>query len=249
MTQLLLLPIHLVAALVTGDNLTEATTYINPTAISMNVINNNIKDVEIEFSMYNNIFSIDDRIISVVVEDYNMSINNQDCELLFHAFVNSSDRIVIELTLTNGDAQFYNSIEYENSSNGFSFDNSYYTEFNVGIPLNDYYSIYKNAYDKGNNEGYDTGYDTGYDIGSSQGYSEGYEIGKNNGYQVGYNDGYQVGLEDNEEPFSIFRFLERVTATIANLLNTKIFPNITIGTILFIPIILKVVEFIVGWFR
>lgn len=249
MTELLFLPLYMFGALVTGDNLKEATTYINPTAISINVINNYIQDVEVEFNMFNNVSDIRDRAISVIVEDYNMPINDEYCFIEFNAYVNRDDRIVLELTVSNDDAQFYNSIEYENSINGFQFDNSYYTDFNFNVSTYNLYSIYKNAYDKGNNEGYDTGYDTGYDIGSSQGYGEGYQVGRNEGYQAGYDDGYQVGLEDNEEPFSIFKFLERITATIANILNVEIFPNITIGTIIFIPIILKVVEFIVGWFR
>lgn len=225
MTHFLLLPLFIGGAIINGEDLNEGASFITVSSANINVIDYYIKDIEIEYSLSNGLTALDDRIISIDSSDYNIRINDTNSYIELYVYVDSNSELNIDLTLSNGEEQVFNNTIYENGIDGFPFNNAYYSDFNLTINTYDYYYIYSLGYDEGYDEGYDYGYDEGY----------------------GY--GYDIGLEDNEEPFSVFRFLERVTATIANLLNTQIFPNITIGTILFIPIILKVVEFIVGWFR
>ena len=100
---------------------------------------------------------------------------------------------------------------------------------------------------------------TGNEIATSaeywKGYEEGYKAGRDNGYKVGEEYGYIKGYDDAEDYyknlngdgsplFNFFGVLSQAANSLGGILNTQVFPNITIGTLIAIPIVVAVIGFI-----
>ena len=100
---------------------------------------------------------------------------------------------------------------------------------------------------------------TGNEIATSaeyyKGYEAGYKEGRENGYRVGEEYGYIKGYDDAEEYyknlngdgsplFNFFGVLGQAANSLGGILNTQVFPNITIGTLIAIPIVVAVIGFI-----
>jgi hypothetical protein len=91
-------------------------------------------------------------------------------------------------------------------------------------------------------EGYDTGYDTGYFDGDSQGYLDGFEFG----YESGFEDGFN---ELNNTASGLFQILGSAFTAIGSIFNIMILPGITIGMLVFVPIIFALLLFIIKILR
>lgn len=88
---------------------------------------------------------------------------------------------------------------------------------------------------------YDNGYDNGYD----KGYDDGFDEGLNETQQEAFEEGYRQGQSSLDASF----YLKSILSSIEGVMKVQILPNITIATVVFIPLILLLVKFILGWFR
>lgn len=73
-------------------------------------------------------------------------------------------------------------------------------------------------------------------------YSKGYQAGlqQTEGYQTGYTNGYQAGVDDTMSGSSgvspVLSLLTSLAAPINSIMSIRLAPNITIGTLIFIPL-------------
>ena len=88
-----------------------------------------------------------------------------------------------------------------------------------------------------------------------KGFEAGYQEGRDNGYSRGEEEGYIKGYEDAEDYyknlnggdsplFNFFGMLGQAANSLGGILDTQVFPNITIGTLIAIPIVVAIIGFI-----
>lgn len=70
--------------------------------------------------------------------------------------------------------------------------------------------------------------------------SDNYQAGYDQGYDVGYQYGFEKGLQETQTMASV-KYLNNAFAGLANILNIQLFPGITIGFFVFVPLVLGVV--------
>lgn len=89
-------------------------------------------------------------------------------------------------------------------------------------------------------------YNDGYFDGNHDGYEDGYDDGLVDGYDQGYDIGYNVGLDLNGDGTvnNVFALLEKGWNGMSNMLEIEVFPNITIGGLLMIPLLFTIGLFI-----
>lgn len=115
-----------------------------------------------------------------------------------------------------------------NTSLSFSYSFAYPVILKTNL-IPDYIqttSDYSSGYEAGETAGYDNGYDEGH----TDGYGEGYDFGKG----VGYSDGFSEGT--SSQPSGVFDILGGVFAGMGSFLTIQLFPNITIGMLIGIPL-------------
>lgn len=87
----------------------------------------------------------------------------------------------------------------------------------------------------------------GFEAGYSEGIDNGYAKGEEYGYIKGYDDAedYYKNLNGDGSPlFNFFGVLSQAANSLGGILNTEVFPNITIGTLIAIPIVVAIIGFI-----
>lgn len=98
-------------------------------------------------------------------------------------------------------------------------------------------SKFINNVSHGTNEEYWKGYDDGYFLGNLDGYNNGlnqsYDNGYDDGYDVGYDVGYDLGLSADLNVAPLFT---QLISHIGSVFGLVIFPGVTIGTLVSIPI-------------
>jgi hypothetical protein len=124
-------------------------------------------------------------------------------------------------------------------NNGFGL--GFRGSFGFNLPAY-YYSQGENAgytdgYSDGNSAGYNTGHEEGYNGGYEEGYNAGYNSGHEDSYNFGYNEGYKVGVTDGSKNFGIWDLFSNAFGSIGNVLNIQLFPGVTLGLILSVPIV------------
>lgn len=78
-------------------------------------------------------------------------------------------------------------------------------------------------------------------------YIMGYEQGYENGKTAGYDEGYQVGSTGmTSNPFNLIR---NAFDSIAGILNIQVLPNLTLGVLIFTPIIVVIIIVVVKFLR
>ncbi len=95
----------------------------------------------------------------------------------------------------------------------------------VNVRENALMLTYEDGYNDGLNFGYNKGYDEGYD----EGYDSGYYYGSYDGYDNGYNDA--ISLDSDIRPM-----FNQLLSFIGGIFKLEIFPGVTIGTLISIPI-------------
>ena len=69
-------------------------------------------------------------------------------------------------------------------------------------------------------------------------------------YDSGFVDGYNVGVNENvDKSLWIYSFMRSVFNGFAQVLNVEILPNIKLGYLIAIPLVLSVLRFILGFFK
>ncbi len=120
----------------------------------------------------------------------------------------------------------------------------YWYGYNDGY--NDGHAIGYNAGLYENNDNiYNAGYDAGYDAGSDAGYDAGYDAG----LQKGLNDGYYEGLDAGANLNPSIDWIKSLFIGMGAFLSVEIFPNVTIGLIVAIPLLFSLLLWFVKLIR
>ena len=154
-------------------------------------------------------------------------------------------------------------------STGNNYNKNYYERMQLYFEdfksyLNDSITAnYNNGVDFGYWKGYNLGYDEGFSAGYSAGllennetiYNEAYAqgrldwetIGYTAGLQTGFNNGYIAGLESNINPS--VDWIKSLFIGMGAFLSVEIFPNVTIGLIVAIPLLFSLLLWFVKLVR
>ena len=112
-----------------------------------------------------------------------------------------------------------------------------------------------NLYQNGYNAGYTAGYSDGemstdaYSLGYDTGYDEGLQIGYRNGYQSGYLYGYEQGQAGENAITPAFSVISSVFGVVASVMSIQLFPGITIGLLILVPLFFAVLGLILWIWR
>ena len=162
---------------------------------------------------------------------------------------------LLSTQLNNTTFEFFDLTQNGNYSWGSgynTFQTSYYVSLVGGRDLNYWKNYWKNivkvyatnnplllvnerenalmlTYEDGYNDGLNFGYNKGYDEGYNKGYGDGSEYGHDLGYVNGYNDG--IALDSDIRPM-----FNQLLSFIGGIFKLEIFPSVTIGTLISIPI-------------
>lgn len=103
------------------------------------------------------------------------------------------------------------------------------------VVLSDQINFYVPPYEAGT---YTAGYQDGKEVGQRIGWQEGYNDGLEDGIEIGYSNGLQDGENSTfQGPFSL---LGQAFSSTTQILELEIFPHITIGALVFIPVAVTV---------
>jgi hypothetical protein len=97
--------------------------------------------------------------------------------------------------------------------------------------------------------GYNVGYQDGLDANDTQAYQEGYNVGYQLGQTEGYNTGYQAGVSGDNAVSSFINILTSIFTGIGAIFSIELFPNITIGLFLLVPLFFGVLGLILWIWR
>lgn len=140
--------------------------------------------------------------------------------------------------------------------NGISQDLSYELSF-LDLKDNPFNLVYQfnpediASYNLGYADGKEDGYflgnrdgkKEGISIGKEQGLEQGYENGFNDGKVIGYNDGKADGMNIGTDSWGV---IFKAWLGTFGILSFEVLPGVTIGTLLFFPVIIGMLSFIVG---
>jgi hypothetical protein len=102
------------------------------------------------------------------------------------------------------------------------------------------------SYTEGNEDGYYEGQEDGFDLGYGEGYEEGNADGYNEGYEIGYGDGFEANVAGNE---GLFDMMASLFGGVGAVFNIYVLPSITLGMLVFVPIIFALLMFIIKILR
>lgn len=118
-------------------------------------------------------------------------------------------------------------------------DGPYLEPFGIYIPYIDdeaETAIYTRGYDDGHNDGFKQGKSAGYDIGFDEGFQQ--------GDAQGFSRGHEKGLNEGTSAWGVL--FSAMMSTFSGFLAIEIFPELTIGMIISVPLILGLLAFIIG---
>lgn len=96
----------------------------------------------------------------------------------------------------------------------------------------------------------DLGQSASWGEGYTDGYIDGFTDGEDNAYPVGYDDGYEDGLSALEDTNSgLLDILSSLFGAVGNVFNIYVFPGITMGMLVFVPIIFAMLLFVIKLLR
>lgn len=108
---------------------------------------------------------------------------------------------------------------------------------------------YDGGYIKGFNEGYLSGGNASAQEAYQEGYNYGYDVGLNRGEQIGYNRGYNAGMQGENAISSFINILTSIFTGIGAIFSIELFPHITIGLFLLVPLFFGVLGLILWIWR
>lgn len=113
--------------------------------------------------------------------------------------------------------------------------------------LCNYFKLYvkvDNQYQIGYDDGYNQGWEDGEYYGYFNGHDDGYYVGYDDGYNYGYSVGKNEGLNEGTSAWGVL--FSSMLSTFGAILSIEIFPDLTIGMIAAVPLILGLLSFIIG---
>lgn len=114
-------------------------------------------------------------------------------------------------------------------------DNNWYYYYNISATTkNDTIMAFVQRYwSLNDNEIYNSGFGVGY----IEGYNEGFENGSDQSFSVGYDEGYNVGYDEGlSADLNVAPLFTQLITHIGSVFGLVIFPGVTIGTLVSIPI-------------
>lgn len=120
------------------------------------------------------------------------------------------------------------SIYQATTSNQSYFDAIYLDDLGLS-------SAYTNGYTNGDYDGQVEGYENGYEVG--------YNDGEDDGYEVGYDDGFIVGNDEGQATIGLFSVLAGAVSAVTGIFSLEIFPNLTLGSLILIPLVISIFVF------
>lgn len=106
------------------------------------------------------------------------------------------------------------------------------------------FSIFSPAPPTDVEEAYWNGYYDGTVDGYQDGQDEGYQLGYDYGHSIGDSEGYNRGLNEGTSAWGIL--FSAMLSTFGTVLGIEIFPGLTIGMLVAVPLILGLLSFIIG---
>lgn len=97
--------------------------------------------------------------------------------------------------------------------------------------------------------GYRGGYNFGYSEGASSDNTQAFNDGKEVGYQLGIEEGYAQGMRGDNAVSSAINVLKSVFGALGAFFSIELFPHITIGLFLLVPLFFSVLGFILWIWR
>lgn len=97
--------------------------------------------------------------------------------------------------------------------------------------------------------GFRGGYDLGYSEGASANETQAFNDGKAVGYQLGLQDGYDQGMRGDNAVSSFINILTSIFTGIGAIFSIELFPHITIGLFLLVPLFFGVLGLILWIWR
>lgn len=157
----------------------------------------------------------------------------------FNANYEAVSQIVYERTITSNDTL---EISYFGALGNVVYYSGYEGYFHI-----DYLApvILKNWLDS--MSGYRSNYNTPYADIILRRYQEGYDVGKLEGLDEGYQQGYEAGYTDLEEAHP-FQWITLMGEGVGSILSMQVFPHITIGILILIPIVFGLIIMIIKMF-
>lgn len=100
-------------------------------------------------------------------------------------------------------------------------------------------------------ESYQHGFEDGEWLGYQNGSFDTYETAKNEGFNLGYDNGYNIGYNEGlnsnvSGDITLLTVLQSAFSSFDVILGVEIFPNITLGTFVGVPLVFGVAMFILG---
>lgn len=96
---------------------------------------------------------------------------------------------------------------------------------------------------------YRNGYSSGYTDGGDAEVSESYQLGLQEGQRIGYNEGYDAGARGDNAVSSFINILTSIFTGIGAIFSIQLFPHITIGLFLLVPLFFGVLGLILWIWR
>lgn len=160
-----------------------------------------------------------------------------------HTYIEGGTAVLLRITVLKS---IVNDDYQGNISTLFSDDTMLYVSYLSQNP--DYDAGYLDGYDEGYEDGIENSYSVGYNDGHSDGYnkglSEGFDEGFLEGDSAGYTRGYNKGLSEGNSAWGVL--FGAMMATFGGFLAIEIFPGLTIGMLVAVPLILGLLAFIIG---
>lgn len=123
-----------------------------------------------------------------------------------------------------------------------SFDNNTYVEYHLFIP---YYQTYDTMRQEGYNDGYDDGEEDATiarDTYWEQYIDDEYVDPQGPGYQLIYQRGRSDGFSAGQQSLDTMSWFQTITSGVSNIFSLQLLPSITIGELIFIPLMFMILS-------
>lgn len=152
----------------------------------------------------------------------------------------------------NNPNMFFKYLRSNIHSNEIMFISNVITHYDLNYWINSYNSYLTNRYNYLNDlriTGYRGGYNFGYSEGASANETQAFNDGKAAGYQLGLEEGYAQGMRGDNAVSSAINVLKSVFSALGAFFSIELFPHITIGLFLLVPLFFSVLGFILWIWR
>lgn len=217
----------------------------------VNNYENRTDDIVINFALQDEIFydneylqtSIDlQRNILFIFYSFEVNLNNTNAYFLTSPTINNNE---LTATIYLNKELFSYYIEEIAQVSELLFYTRFLQDYIEDVSY--YFKLYvktESQYQLGYDEGYNRGWEDGEYYGYFNGHDDGYTVGYDDGYSYGHDIGRNEGLNEGTSAWGVL--FTSMLSTFGAVLSIEIFPNLTLGMIAAVPLILGLLSFIIG---